>query len=318
MLKNWQIKYPNSFLPYPNIDIDLDIEDQAYLSELLLFIENAGPGLLNEAVLNHILPNSLNTNYYLSNIKESLEILIQSIPLSTELLTFLVSTKNPRICAEFISTSLKNWINITESIHFLSQLPHLDGLSRAMNIFERSDFGFEQEHLEKLKILSQILANPLCQTIFDARLRGFSDYTIASDPLQSLNTNEIIDQICESDDKETQIQIFFDYFTQFRPFPPSQKYMVYVNVADKIEIELQSPDINTSLQDIKNIFDQIKYRVARDIESEDLYSTRTYQDLMTQIWSELNQVHHVPGYQGFFTNVKREQTSPSPSYFCGK
>lgn len=318
MLKNWQNKYPNSFLPFPNIDNELSTNEQVYLSELFQFIEKTSSGLLNEEVLNHILHNSIYTNYYLYNLKESLELFTQFSPLSPEVLTVLVSTKNHRDCVEFISKALKNEIDITDALHFLSHHAHLDGLSRAMYIFERSDLSFRQEHLEKLSILSRVLTNPLCRTIFDMRLRGFSDYTIVSCPLVSLNTDEIIHQVIDSKDEDRQIQVFFDYFAQFRPFPPSQKYMIFVDVTDRVANELESTDLSVYPNDLERIFNQIKYQVASNIERDDLYSTRSYQDHMTQIWLALNQLHPVPSYQGFFTDTQSEQTFQSETNFCGK
>lgn len=314
MLKHWKSKYPNTFALFPNIHHDLEIDDQDYLSQLLLFLEKSGAGLLNDIVLKHIVHHSLHSFDYLYTIKESLEILSHSIELSLEPLTFLVATQNHRVCVQFILKALKNDLKMPQALDFLTHQAHLDNLSQAMSIFEQSDFGFYQEHLEKLAVLSKVLANPLCQTIFDARLRGFSDYTMLSDPLKTLNTTEIINQIWHSSNEDTQIQIFFDYFAQFRPLPLSQKYMVFVDVAERVAREVELSDS----RDMKGIFDTIKYRVASNIERDDLYSTRTYQHHMAQIWSELSQLGYFSGYQSIFRNAQTEPYLASPHSFYGK
>lgn len=309
MLKHWQSKYPKNFDDFPNIHLELEIEDQTYLSKLLFFLERSGAGLLNDIVLKHILYHSLHTSDYLYTIQESLEILSHSISLSLEPFTFLVATQNHRVCVQFILKALKNDLEMPQALDFLTH-QNLDGLSQAMAIFEQSDLGFYQKHLNKLKVLSKVLSNPLCQTIFDARLRGFSDYIMISDPLKNLNTTEIINQISQSSNEDTQIQIFFDYFAQFRPLPLSQKYMIFVDVAERVarEVELsRSRD-----------FDTIKYRVASNIERDDLYSTRTYQDHMAQIGFELNQLVYVSNYQSIFRNAQAEPSFASPSSFLGK
>ncbi|HBD9374799.1 TPA: hypothetical protein KLD42_001673 [Legionella pneumophila] len=337
MLKDWQVKFPKSFEQFPNLFTELDFEEQEYLSQLLHLINNAGTGLLDEETVSRIFDNSshiseltalislisnlkclnksmlnyLFTNHYLPDLQESIDTLSSQTSLSTDVVTFLFSTKNPQDCVEFMMRALKNGVDLTNIVNYLSQHVDLAGLNRAITLFDLSSFNYKQEHFPKFSILSSVLANPLCQTIFDARLRGFSDYSELSEPLPSIDANEIINQLVDLVDEETKAQIFFDFFVPFRPFPPSQKYIVDVDVADKVARVLQAPEMKSTLRmknGVRVVFDKIKYEIASHIESEDLCSTRNYKDLMNEIWSILNQLHKGHGYQGFFAEELRQHS----------
>jgi hypothetical protein len=337
MLKDWQIKFPNSFAQFPNLFTELNFEQQEDLSQLLHLIEKEGAGLLDEATVNHIFENLSNlseltylltlisnlkclnkpmliclfTNHYLPALQESIETLSSQTILSADTVTFLFSTRSSQDCVELMLRALKNRVDLGTIRNYLSQHVALEGLSRAISLFDLSSFSYKQEHFQKLSILTRVLANPLCQTIFDARLRGFSDYSEISEPLRSTEADEIINQLADLVDEETKVRIFFDFFVSFRPFPPSQKYIVDVDVVDKVAGVLQAPEMKETIRmkdGVKNVFDRIKYGIASDIESEDLCSIRKYKDLMNEIWSALNQQYKGHGYQGFFAEALRQQS----------
>ena len=191
--------------------------------------------------------------------------------------------------------------------------------------------------------------NPLCQTIFDARLRSFSDYSQSFEPLGYHSVaDRIITSLQESADEEQRIAIFFDYFTHYRPFPGSQRYIVDIDLADKVLNALTTycqeriaaintrEDYLTTKQLIKQIqhcggnqflFDTIKYDVASAIEAEDMCSMRTYADHMNAIAEVLKKpqtsladfsesLKNSTGYQQMITTHMQGNTllmSASPS-----
>ncbi|KTD11882.1 hypothetical protein Lgra_1340 [Legionella gratiana] len=366
MLKDWQIKFPHSFAQFPNLFIELDFEKQETLSQLLHLIEQTGRGLLDEDTVLHILNNSsylseltsliilisdlkclnksmlnhLFTNHFLPDLQESLDVLSNHTIITAEAVTFLFSTRNPQDCVGFMMRALQKGVDLTGLLNYLSRHVALEGLNRAITLFDLSSFSYRKEHFSVFCVITEILANPLCQTIFDARWRSFSDYTIISEPLSATDADEIIRQLIDVVDEETRIRTFFDFFASFRPFPPSQKYMVDVNISDKVTAALtnycksiiaaiandeDSLQVREAIATLRKkggnkiIFDKIKYEIASDVESEDLYSMRTYDDLMDEIWVTLNQpqlhletfddkLHKGRRYPSFFTEALRQQS----------
>ncbi|MDA9272025.1 hypothetical protein N9Q05_01410 [bacterium] len=196
-----------------------------------------------------------------------------------------------------------------ESVNrFLSQEKRIDGLSRATTLFELSSFDYSLENLEHVGLLADVLANPVCQAIFDARLRRFSDYTTYSEPINTTFADDLITQLYAEPDVDKRIPLFFDALSTLRPFPPSQKYMKGLTVADEVMIKLKA-HCNEIIQTIDSredyanaqrmikplrrqggdhvMFDAIKYAVATAIVSGDLYSTLSYDELMAEIRTAL-------------------------------
>lgn len=364
MLKDWQIKFPRSFERFPNLFINLDLEGQEALSQVLYFLEQTETGLLDEETVSHLFANSsylseliylisflsglkclnkpmlnyLVTNLSLPALQESMEILSAQTHITAEMAAFLFSTRNPQDCAAFMTRAFTNSVDLTVVLNFLAQHVALDGLSRAITLFDLSSYGYRKEHFLRFGALTKVLENPLCQTIFDARLRGFSDYTIISEPLSSIDADEIVKQLIDVIDEEAQIRLFFDFFAEFRPFPASQKYIVDVgekvtaalmNYCESTIAAIASPQDCLQAQAMiatlrkeggnKIIFDKIKYEIASEIESEDLCSMRTYDRLMDEIWLALNQpqvnldtfADRFPkslGYPNFFAEALRRQS----------
>lgn len=367
MLKDWQIKFPYSFAPFPNLFIELDFEQQETLSQLLHLTEQAGVGLLNGdtvfQILNHssylseltyliILLNDLKcldkymlnhlfTHHYLPDLQESIDVLSNHTRLTSDVVKFLFSVRNPQDCVGFMMRSLQKGTGLPDILDYLSQHVTLEGVNRALTLFDLSGYRYTPEHFPKFSVIAKVLANPLCQTIFDSRWRSFSDYTEISEPLNSTDADEIINQLIGLVAEEDKIRTFFDFFASLRPFPPSQKYIVDINIEDKVttalmsfckskiaaiasnEDSLQVQAMITTLRKKGGdnaIFDTIKYEVASDIELEDLYSMRKYEDLMDEIWSALNQpqphletfedtFHERREYPCFFAKALRFQTA---------
>lgn len=366
MLKDWQIKFSKSFSRYPNLFTELDFEEQDTLSDLFDLLEKSGTEVLDDAVVSHLLDNSsyiselsyfitlmshhqclnrlmlnhLFSNHYLPDLKVSIHTLSQRLMLSKDTLFFLFSSRNPQACVQFILRALSKGVDIAIIKNFLSQQVALEGLNYTITLFDLSHFSYKTQHFQKFADLTWVLANPLCQTIFGARLRGFSDYSVITEVLNDTAADNIIKQVSLAQG-ENKVKIFFDFFTSFRPFPPSPKYIVEVNVSHWVTAALThyckaTIAASTSPQDLlqtqkmiatlrkkggdKVIFDKIKYEVASHIESEDLCSSRTYDDLMEEIWSALNQpqvhletftndLHQAKGYAGFFDEGLRKQFS---------
>lgn len=195
--------------------------------------------------------------------------------------------------AAFMQRALANHVHLSVIQTFLSEQITPEGMSHAIDLFNLSHFSYNTQHFKTFKILSDLFENPLCQTIFDARLRTFSDYDDPSEPLNFDEADNIINQLISLRDQEARVRAFFDYFASFRPYPSSQRYFRAIKAADII------PRFNTRNA---SDFDHMKYEIASHIESEDLCSTRTYDDLMQEIRDALNQ--HLKRTPGFFDHSR--------------
>ncbi|WP_058533613.1 hypothetical protein [Legionella saoudiensis] len=274
MLKNWQKKFPQCFKRHPNIFTELTSTSQEKLSVLLKELDESE--LLNEHTVNYLLNNA---------------------------------TKSDE-CIELIAQMLKGGVAVEHIPNFMEKYIVADGLSRAITLFDLSSFNYHEEHLLKLSVLTQVLANPLCQTIFDARLRSFSDYTIPTEPLRPQDANRIIQQLCNLQHEESRIRTFFNFFAEFRPIPCSQDYLTEIDCADQVVRALELYCITKitairSYQDRMNMkemilllqkqggnrihFEAIKYQVASVLEEENWGSTKNYDQLMHEIWQALIQ-----------------------------
>lgn len=274
MLKNWQKIFPQSFKEHPNLFTELTYSEQEVLSELLVKLDALQ--LLNEQSINGILDNAAHAAEYL----------------------------------ELITHMLKAGINIEIIPALFSQSVAAEGLSRALALFNLSSFVYNEELLPMFSVLTKVLANPLCQTIFDARLRSFSDYTIPDEPLLPQHANQLIQQLYNMKDEENRIRTFFNFLAQFRPIPCSQRYLTETKSATQVPLALELYCVEKikaikTYQDCvevkemiyilqtkggdKTHFDAIKYSVASDLEAENWASTKNYDQLMNEIWEALDQ-----------------------------
>ncbi len=305
MLMVWQQRFPRVFKNHELMLSQLSSEQQDELSELLRLIDQSVKGLLNEKIISGILSHMP----CLSEFKKSIKHLMKHSLMLSEYVELLVSNSHPIDCAELIVRASDSGVKPDKINHYLTGDIFFDGLSDAMTLFDRRQYGYSEENLKSLGILSSVLGNPLSRVIFDARLRCFSDYEMPSDPVSSQSADEIIQRVTSLENQEARVKEFFNYFTDYRPLPPSQDYIVDINVHDLIVSKLESychekinfADTFHALSQVKqmiktlseaggnqDIFNAIKYDVASIIESEDLCSMRNYDDLMQAVWGELN------------------------------
>jgi len=305
MLSNWQRKFPEWFHQHQSLFIQLDAGSQNQLSQLLTLLETKE--LLDEKTLDCLLKK---VYYGLDKLKKNIESLSELTPLSADILLLLLSHCDPESCVKFIGASIAAKGDIEMVKHFLSHHIKMNALSRALALFERSHFDFRQDHLPLFCVLTDILAIPLCQTIFDARCRTDSDYEIPRDPINSSVADAIINKLVALPDEESKVRTFFNFFAEFRPIPASQRYMIdVVDVASLVTMELTADceaqiRVIQSVEDFvktqqmikklkmkggdKDVFDRIKYSVANAIVSMDWYSTQRYEQLMEEIWQALS------------------------------
>lgn len=274
MLSTWQKKFPQSFKNHPQLFTELTSSNQKVLAECLQ--ELAEAELLNETSLNCILDHTSNSIEYI----------------------------------ELITRMLKAGVKVERIPDFISQCVAINGLDRAIKLFDISSFVYNEEYLSMFSVLTKVLANPLCQTIFDARLRSFSDYTIPDEPLLPQDANHIIQQLYDLQDDESKIRTCFDFFARYRPFPCSQRYLTETDAASQVVIALEiycitkiaELDTYQEAVDIKEMihilqthggnethFEAIKYTVASNLEAENWASTKDYAQLMQEIWQAVTQ-----------------------------
>ena len=337
MLKTLQIMFPEVFEQYPELFSKLNSKQHDRLSALFTLIEKHESTLINKRTVRRILKNAINNlpeleylihlllkynclnrytlrwlfrNHEIAQLKESVERLSRFMPLSAETITFLLSMHHAADCVAFINRATKTGIDFDSIDHFLSEQRSLNSLGRAVTLFDHcKKLGYGKEHFQQFSILMKILDNPLCRTIFDARLRCFSDYSSPSDSLKSQDIDDLITKLCVLDTEEDRVSLFFDFFAKMRPFPDSQKYLTKLNVAAQVTRALNSyctSEIETvdSQEDYLNTvyrikalrakggdaehFEAIKYDIACWIETEDLCSTRNYKQLMDEISKALS------------------------------
>lgn len=226
----------------------------------------------------------------------------------------------------FLLNLYLNEVDFVAIQNFLSKIV-MSGLNDTLILFTHSHFTYRKENFNTFAILTSVLANPLCQIIFDARLRGFSDYSLPSEPLENSEVaDSIIQQLSKLSNQEEQVAVFFNFFTNYRPFPASQAYIVEIDIAMEVESALSAycqakidtinnkhdylrakqliEKINTKGGSI-DLFNEIKYKVASAIENKDMCSARNYQQHMNDIHQvlmkhqfELNFEHKLQNFKG--------------------
>lgn len=222
-----------------------------------------------------------------------------------------------------------------EIINHLVENIAMAGLSRAVELSELAQFKYDATNYHLFILLTNVFANPLCRLIYDARLRCFSDYATPSEPISTNDANAIILQLAGLEDEENRIRTFFDFYANVRPFPCSQKYIVDIDINELVGNALidyctslieqiqtqenlqQAINIIQMLREAggnKNIFDEIKYTIAYRIESDDLCSTRRYDDLMNDIWLAVNKPQNdLPTFSDDLKRKRKEITRKTAS-----
>lgn len=196
---------------------------------------------------------------------------------------------------------------VTKSLQ--DRLLDVSGLPQAIELYALSSYDYSEEHRSLFYSLARLLENPLCQTIYAARWRVFSDFYEPVEPIDLAFANDLIQNLSKASEHE-KVAVFFDTLAELRPFPPSQKYLVDLDIEQHILNALGKYCLS-SIEEIKTtadaekirhmlwclktvggdktIFDAIKDAVGAAIESEDWASTRSYEQLMHEIWCALAQ-----------------------------
>jgi hypothetical protein len=307
MLTPWKKRFPKSFDAHSAFMLDAE-EHQSNLMILLTQLDERQ--LLDESMMDGLLKLHDSFKGYLPALHELLLETINRSILSLDILVLLGNNSDPVSCMNFMIRAHDAHADAALIHSFLSHQTIVNGLSRAMTLFDLSCFEYSSQAFEQWRTIATVLANPLCQTIFDARLRGFSDYTACSEPIDPMFADGLITRLHAEQNKEKRIELFFNACATLRPFPPTQKYMKPIDVSLIVEVTLTSycqkmiqsiacqedednvRDMIKALQTTGGklaIFESIKYQVAHVIESEDLYSSRTYQQLMDEIGHALSQ-----------------------------
>ncbi len=302
MLRDWKIKFPQCFAEYSTFFTSLTQSDEACLSRLLAMVERSD--LLDEETVRCLLDKSCDQLHELAYWVDKLA---ELHCLNRATLQDIFGAYSLADLKEHVGYLAEHGLAPGDFKHVLSQQGALNSLSRAIPLFDLGGLDYH-EHAQAFIVLAETFANPLCQTIFDARLRAFSDYSVPSDPVNLYIAGDIIQKLRVLPDEESRIHTFFDFFASHRPFPESQKYIVEVDVAAEVAMALESYCVSVikaiaSPEDYerarrvirklqteggdKVIFDKIKYSVASAIESQDWCSTRHYAQLMDEVWQEL-------------------------------
>lgn len=200
------------------------------------------------------------------------------------------------------STKESCWENIPSSDSYLQGFDE-QVVNHALELFQISNLPYSLENWPKFQALVTVMSNELASTIYLARLRIFGDYSAPEESLYPSKVQELLDTLSSLQDYEKQICYFFDFFAEYRPLPPSQKYAKDIYVFELVESEIttycltliqsaKTKDDYISVKECLNnfgryglsaAFDLLKYRIASNIETEDLYSQRNYDQLMSEI-----------------------------------
>ena len=286
---DWQKRFPQLSVQYNYNLTSLDFKDSEVLSNILDTLDS-----------NRLLDNNI------------FEIIVRDKLYDLDELNDLIITLNT-----------SNYLNK----NIVKYLWKSNSLESAFLIFQYSKYQMDQENFPAFIMLANLLDNPLCQTIFQSRLRVFSDYSTPSEPLNSAGVaNTLINQLLLLEHTAEQIEVFFDYFAAFRPFPGSQKYMVFIDVDSEVSAELDNycemliSEIET-VQDYKKvvakinnlrenggndeIFNYIKYDVASSIEEQDMCSLRSFKDHMQSIKKAV--MRPQPNLQNFKSELEQSK-----------
>ncbi len=272
MLDTWQARFPGVFENYPQV-MEADEKTLNTLDQLLNQL--GSKGLINQCSLPKVL------KVWSSYCRESFIALLNQV------------------------LSDKTFKDVLEQINYDF------GFCHAIDLFELSRLDYDKNR-QDLIMLTHLFANPLCRVIYDARLRCFSDYTETSEPISQKHATSLIKTLRDLEG-EYRYEYFFNQLAKLRSFPPTQKYIdsividirymlveafrlycasiansnVYIETHRLIQLSRQ----NSEPYAAQRLLDLIKYDVAAEIESMDLYSDREYQQLMddiARVWQASN------------------------------
>lgn len=198
-------------------------------------------------------------------------------------------------------------LTLPERKTFLNDLPSLEGINDALDMMKRSGIEFSKETFcSTCRALSPLLNNPLIKVIYESRLRVFSDYAEPHDGLDEMMAKKLIGIAISERDEVHKIKNMFDTLVELRITPPTLKYYEETRIdvtqlcRDMLEQYFNKQFAKASSLDEKRrcqaallrvhrtnalqLFDALKYAIGAQIETIDVYSTRTFDDLMLAIW----------------------------------
>lgn len=187
--------------------------------------------------------------------------------------------------------------------------------SMAFEVFEIAGRTPAQNELQ---IFLRLFANPLCETMFLARKRVFSDYQEDTPELLSqAHACELIEHILNLESEESRVECFFEQMREIKPLPLSQRDTIeyQYGAAENFMMLMVEPRLREYLQKhqgtgLNKIHDDLKYEIASEIEKNDLCCSRTYRQLMSEIKNYLRkyllEVLYEDEAPGFFS-AKRER-----------
>ena len=188
----------------------------------------------------------------------------------------------------------------------------------AVELYEIAQRTDRPEHLT-------IFENPLCKTMFLARTRCFSDYVESvRDPLTQREANRIIDTLSEITDEEERVEFFFDEMRRLKPFPSSQRETVEYQYGSQDDFMkgVISSYVEPYLEarpaaKFKQLYQELRYEIASEIEEKDFCCTRRYPLLMAEIKkyieeATLTKKHVLSEEVSLFSLYKRKKTRDCP------
>lgn len=280
MLEHIIKKFPEVFKNHPHFMTQVDAQRRTLLENIFVILEKVD--LVTELYVKSILEVSCDNEYdSLRNMLSLINHLEQSNSLDHSTLQTVIAAKE---------------------------------LHATHTLFKHCQLSYTKEDFKLFALFASILNNPLCKTIFDARLRHFAEMSEPKkDPLlqwDKATASDFIKKLNAADSYDQKIEAFYDYFIAFRPLPCSQKYIVEIDLEEQIVSALTfflqqminavntQEDYNNTFALIKTlkykggtreVFDAIKYEIASSIESEDMCSFRTFKDHMLAISTLLQQ-----------------------------
>lgn len=166
----------------------------------------------------------------------------------------------------------------------------------------------------ELQIFSRLFANPLCEIMFLARKRVFSDYQEDTPELLSqAHACKLIEHILNLESEESRVEFFFDQMREIKPSPLSQRDTIeyQYGTTESFMALMVQPCLREYLQkhqgtELNKIHDALRYEIASEIEKNDLCCSRTYRQLMNEIKNYLREVLYKDEAPSFFS-AKRER-----------
>ena len=286
---------------YPKIFTDLTLEAQEEVLELIFFMQEKV--LLTEQIVYRIA---------LSKQRDPITSLILILSdhdcLDNATLASLLNISDFNWLYYNFTRLINNNYSAEACIFIFDMLAlniNLPAFKATLELFQLSNFNYLSQPFSAFLNIMQILSNPLCQIIFKARLSCFSTDALTAEPLTTNDADTILIELSSSANEENKISNFFNYLARFRRFSPmfqlldetldcdnqvnrflSSWCFKQVNSVTTRAQYLQLHKLIATLQQKgadNELFSTVKYKIASQIVNKDLYSTWTYEKLMSEI-----------------------------------